>query len=147
MTPSITQVPSPAMKPLRPEWKPGYDSGDPRIDREHRGLVAHLVAIADAQESNSDFDTIYTLLSRLVRDTIDHFASEESVLIECGYPDLECHAGTHSRLAEKMTRLLSTHARSDLLALEALAALFYDAVVIHMVSDDRQYYPFLRTRQ
>ncbi len=131
------------MKPLRPAWQPEYACGHARIDHEHRSLVAHLNAIADAQEAQRDFRTVYALLSVLVQDCLAHFASEEKVLAACGYPDAEGHAQTHSQLAQKMTRLMREYAESDLMALEMIAALFYDAVVIHMLSDDRRFFPYL----
>ncbi len=132
------------MAPLRPNWQPSYASGNTQVDNEHQGLFEVLHSVADAIEEGKSAPTIYVLLNYLVRECIAHFSNEEALIRASGYPDADRHAEIHARLAARMTQLLAENAGKGVDEMEVVATLLYDAVVLHMLEEDRRFFPYVR---
>lgn len=132
------------MAPLRPNWQSSYASGHAQIDNEHQGLFEVLHSVADAIEEGKSAPTLFAQLNYLVHECVAHFANEEALIRANGYPETDRHAGIHERLATKMTRLLAENAGKGVDEMEVVATLLYDAVVLHMLEEDRRFFPYLR---
>lgn len=132
------------MAPLRPNWQPSYASGNTQVDNEHQGLFEVLHSVADAIEEGKSAPTIYVLLNYLVRECVAHFANEEALMRASGYPEADRHAEIHRRIAGRITQLLAENAGRGVDELEVVATLFYDAVVLHMLEEDRRFFPYVR---
>lgn len=79
-------------------WDNKYEIGHPRIDAEHRiflGLIIDLDRACHAGDSRGR-------LSRIIREIAAyarfHFVSEENIMIDLAYPELESHRRQHQRL-------------------------------------------------
>lgn len=77
-----------------------FITGHPVIDDEHRKIVDAINDVADAV-SAGDYDRCATLLDDFLQICTDHFASEEQLLAELGYPGLADHVVFHKELLIK----------------------------------------------
>ena len=78
-------------------WEDRYSVGDPEMDRQHRHLLALCNTLADcaiSTEEGSD-TTFHDILNELANYARTHFANEEKLLADTGYPDLTAHCDDH----------------------------------------------------
>jgi hemerythrin-like metal-binding protein len=81
---------------------PAWESGHPQIDEQHRKLVdlANSFLAAALQPESQPADAM-AALERLLENLARHFAYEEKLLSEAGYPGAADHAPLHARTAGK----------------------------------------------
>lgn len=77
-----------------------FITGHPVIDEEHGKIVDAINDVSDAI-SASDYERCATLLDDFLQICIDHFATEERLLEELGYPGLADHVVFHKELVIK----------------------------------------------
>jgi hemerythrin-like metal-binding protein len=81
--------------PIRVPWEADFSVGEPRIDAQHRELLAQCDLLADCCGSGDDedgrrrFDEALERLRTLAR---EHFAVELALLAGCAAEELEDHA-------------------------------------------------------
>lgn len=129
------------------KWKPEYSVGIASIDEEHKRLLMlgeELMYMAEAPEHFDYYDNLLKIFDELREYTLYHFESEEKVLAENGYPDLESHRIEHIFFVKKLGRLekkdienLQKEAITDLLRFVA------DWVTAHILKTDKLYTDFL----
>jgi len=78
-------------------WEDRYSVGDPEMDRQHRHLLALCNTLADCSISTEEgSDTAFhDILNELANYARTHFANEEKLLADTGYPDLTAHCDDH----------------------------------------------------
>lgn len=75
--------------PIQLSWDPDYSVGHDALDAQHRQILAHCEALAEAGEpAGAAFNGRLKALLALAE---EHFATEEVVLRQCAYPALEEH--------------------------------------------------------
>lgn len=77
-----------------------FITGHPVIDDEHRKIVDAINAVSDAVTAG-DYDRCAVLLDDFLQICTDHFATEERLLEELGYPGLADHIVFHKELLIK----------------------------------------------
>ena len=95
------------------EWTKEMELGHERIDAEHRIFLRLVNEFAERIEGGASTDALLRTLQEIRQYAAFHFVSEENVMEEIGYPDLQAHRECHEALLaavdEKM-RLLLSHA-------------------------------------
>jgi len=132
--------------PFHRQWTTADASGHPQLDAEHRALIDSVDEIAHAIAERRDAPAVFALLEAVVHDCIAHFASEDAVFRQAATQEAESHIQKHRELAEKMQNLLRHASDGSMASMEMVAALLYDPLVIHMVSEDQKLYPQLRAK-
>ncbi len=79
--------------PNRVTWDPRFNVGNETLDVQHKHFFDQCNALADCLDEASEagdrkFDQLFAGLMANAR---EHFAIEEALLVERGYPDLEDH--------------------------------------------------------
>ncbi|MFO1415291.1 MAG: hemerythrin domain-containing protein [Burkholderiales bacterium] len=126
------------------KWRDSDASGNAQIDREHRGLLETMAAVEAKIRAGAEPSSVYRLLEGVVEACTEHFANEEAIIGDSRYPEAIHHREEHAALAARMRALMKQHADGDLATMEMLTALFYEPLVLHMVRDDRAFFPYLR---
>lgn len=80
-------------------------SGVPEIDLQHQELVSIVNKLNDAVKNNAPRKDIYMLIAEVISFTRFHFAAEERLMAEAGYPELEAHKNKHKLLIEEALHL------------------------------------------
>lgn len=130
--------------PLQLVWRDLYRSGNLIVDRQHRQLFDHANALLQAVMSMAPRDEILARMRTLIDDVSAHFAEEERLHDEIGFPARVAHAAEHSRLLEKASRLFeSARDNAELPVADVFHFLAYEIVAQHLVMSDRGYFPYL----
>ncbi|MBL8721540.1 MAG: hemerythrin domain-containing protein [Myxococcales bacterium] len=121
-----------------------YRSGDPAIDREHAQLfeLANKV-LASSAVGYDDPSQLRLALDELIHHVRLHFAHEESLLAELGYPRLAAHRLSHARLLGEAVRLQTAAAGRRVPPGELVDFLARDVVARHLLVADREFFPLL----
>ena len=128
-------------------WEPSLAVGVVEIDAQHQALfdiASRIEAAATARESVGDLEELF---SALAERAIDHFADEERVMREVGYPLLPRHLQEHAFFKRQLAGLVSqwnTEGGSPavLMALRGFLALW---LTEHVTSSDQGIRAFLRS--
>ena len=129
-------------------WRDSWTSGHPLIDDQHRSLVqlANRVLGAALPGSGREVaaERVLAELDALLRHVVQHFADEEGVLHDVGYPKVRQHAAAHVALAGKATalRLDVANGKATLGALVDFIA--HDVIIRHMATADADFFPYVR---
>jgi hemerythrin len=75
------------------------------IDQQHRELVSMLNRLNDAVKNNESREDIYRIIDDVIAFTRLHFATEEQLMIQSGYTDIEWHKDKHKELIQDALHL------------------------------------------
>lgn len=79
-------------------WSDDYSVGVEEIDAQHKVLFGLLERLREAIHAKQGSVACGEILDELVAYTQEHFALEESLMREAGYPDLSVHEERHREL-------------------------------------------------
>lgn len=121
------------------KWKKSYETGNPIIDMQHKGLVDIINELHAAIKERGDIDYAYITYNELIKYTKIHFLREESLLINCNYKDLDKHKELHKKLTQRVHKLEEEFSknRKDI-CIETI--LFLKSWLIdHIIAEDLKY--------
>lgn len=75
------------------------------IDQQHLELVNMLNKLNDAVKNNETRQEIYRIIDEVITFTGAHFETEEQLMVQSGYADIEWHKGKHRELMEDARHL------------------------------------------
>lgn len=84
------------MKPFM-QWSEALSVGVPELDDDHKGLIAIINRLAEAEATGGPANWVFAELERYAR---DHFRREEDRLAAAGYEALEAHTRQHHAFIE-----------------------------------------------
>jgi two-component system cell cycle response regulator len=125
---------------IRFQWDEGMSVGVESIDQDHRRIIDIINQLSEAFEKGSGREVVAGLFDRLEEYASTHFAREERLMEEAGFPGLQEHAAQHKSFAGKIPELrdMLLEAAFPSVALETNLFL-YRWLVGHILSDDMAY--------
>ncbi len=132
-----------ASAPAYFRWQDEWASGDLRIDSQHRALIDSGALLARSIQSGENLTARRGLAAGIIADIARHFETEESILRDCGYPDLEGHHEIHETILDNARRIVAEFASGKLKPSLMLTFLIDDFVIGHMLEADSRYFPYL----
>jgi hemerythrin len=88
---------------LQITWRDGLSIGDAKIDVEHRVLVQQVNELNAGLVAQLENAEILRLMHRLLDVAAAHFANEERLLRDRGYPQVGQHRLVHETLIEQLS--------------------------------------------
>jgi hemerythrin len=70
------------------------------IEHQHHELVSLLTGLNEAITNRESRKIIYQLIDDVIAYTRLHFSTEEQLMAQSGYPDIEWHKNQHNQLLE-----------------------------------------------
>ncbi|MGE5505832.1 MAG: bacteriohemerythrin [Actinomycetota bacterium] len=126
------------------DWRDEFAIGDPVIDAQHRAFFAEVgqlrAAILSDQPQQRYADYCATFSHSLRR----HFADEEQLMAEMGYPGLDDHRSVHRHLLARVEAVRDQVAAAPCLLDCILASRSLIIMLIeHLLHDDMRLKAFL----
>lgn len=119
-------------------WTEQLNTGIEVIDQQHRRIVEYINQLEDARASGYPRTEISFIINELVDYTISHFAFEESMQEEAGYPFLKAHKKVHDLFAQRVAEYQTRFNRGEDVA-KALSSLLVTWLFNHIKRDDVDY--------
>ena len=127
--------------PNRVQWDPRFSVGNATLDAQHKRFIDQCNALADCLDEGSaageqKFDQRFAELMASAR---EHFAAEEALLAERGFPDLEAHRNEQGEFGFLVAEIATTD-NFDRDELQTFLALWWAG---HIAGAARQYRDYL----
>jgi hemerythrin len=129
------------VKEEKMKWDNSFAIGIEAIDKQHKQIFAHLLAIENSVAKRDPWHILHFFLAQMTEYMKFHLAVEETLLEIVRYPDRENHCGTHARLVEQIAKLEDRLQRKP--TEENLVGFFEDWFVRHVLASDRDYAAYI----
>ena len=122
-------------------WSEDFVTGVPALDEQHQALFRCVVELEQAAGERTMLSTCHALaqLSRYAR---EHFADEERLMREHGYPGIDSHIAAHRDFSHRLFELRRAYLDEDISS--ELIALLRAWLRFHVTTTDMDYVPYLR---
>lgn len=127
-------------------WQDEFNINVARIDEQHRKMLSLAQALHAAVSAGGDRTQLLNQLASLTGFTRMHFAFEEALMTEHGYPDLEAHRQEHASLLQRLEVLRQALEQGRPLQLAPSIEISDDWVLSHVDGADRKLGEFLNQR-
>ena len=129
------------------EWTEEMSVGVKAIDDDHKKLIDMLNQLNDGILAGQTAASLESVIEGLLRYTKYHFAREERLFTETGYPSGAAHKAEHDMLARRVSNLQMRFeaGQSFQLSMEAMEFL-KNWLTDHIMGSDQQYGPHLNAK-
>ena len=127
-------------------WKDEYSVGVEKIDRQHRHLFEIINKLIDHSGTSKDPELVSETLTEMLNYAKEHFTTEEELMQEYGYPEIEPHKEQHIYFF-KTTAELSVNAlnKQSMVASEIVEFLKM-WLTLHILKCDMKYKEFFKAK-
>lgn len=126
------------------EWKSEHSVNVWSIDLQHQKLFEIFNELYDAMRAGNVAQVVPAILKRLVAYCHTHFADEESLMLEAGYPNYLRHKTEHDKLAREVLTMESEFNENKVIRSLTLLTLLKEWLQTHILSSDKRYVAHLQ---
>ena len=132
--------------PKNYDWHPDYSVGIPALDAQHKRLLqlCQRISSCTIHPIPEGYDVLHYILRDMANYAEEHFRSEEQVLRDMHFPDLEKHLAEHRVYEAKLSEFLaslSAHHHEP----EQLAKFLGSSWVGHILHSDMDYAAYYKS--
>ena len=128
-------------------WTDQMCVGVKLLDNDHKKLVLLINELNEGIENNRDKQELDGVFENLVRFTRVHFAHEEQLLFETGYPAAAAHKQEHESMIQKIEALQARFRSGAPMAMHKDGVeLLKSWLFSHMYGADQEYAPYLEAQ-
>jgi len=133
--------------PLKIIWTERFSVGDALLDAQHQKLLIILQRASECMEDDSPRgrSLFHSILNDVCVYTATHFRTEEALLSQCHYPELEAHKAEHVAFLAQITELAFVASQGVVLKADLHRSLFL-WVSHHILESDMEYRPYLEKK-
>ena len=126
--------------PWRLDWSDELSVCIPEIDAEHQRFILLVNALNEAIVGRMDVEEIKKRMRSIMDDAVAHFAHEEKLFKEWGYPQAGEHAKQHAQIVLAMREIMTNFKRGGVEYEWIEAGLTIKQVLIeHILAEDMKY--------
>lgn len=120
-------------------WSDKLSVGVSVIDAEHKELINLLKDVHEAIETGQRREVLGAALDVLIAHTVAHFAHEEILFAETGYPDAEAHKNEHKALIEQILDVQRGYRAGELILSPDVLKFLRRWLILHIKTSDMKY--------
>jgi len=126
--------------PWRLEWNEGLSVHIPEIDAEHRQFICLINELNEAIGGRMTVQEIKKRMQAVQDDAVKHFAHEEALFREWGYPEADEHAMRHAEVLRALRQIMRHFERGGVDYEWIDAGLkVKEALIGHLLNEDMKY--------
>lgn len=130
------------------DWTEYYSVRNNLLDNQHQQLFDIINDLHQAIRTKQGEDRLAEVVRSLIDYTRSHFADEEKMMEEKGFPDYSQHKSAHQRLLQQVTDIEhKLHDGSESMAPDVLCFLLSEWLVKHIIDMDKQYTSYINEAQ
>ncbi|MGB8011821.1 MAG: bacteriohemerythrin [Terriglobales bacterium] len=127
-------------------WRPEYSVKIAEFDRQHQNLFRIIESLHEAIAAGRGHEVTEAVLANVVNYTIHHFAAEENLMEQHGFPGTSAHRIEHNTLTLEIARLQKEHAAGKPRVAERFLRFLLQWLEEHILKTDKEYVEFLCAR-
>lgn len=128
-------------------WNDEYKVGMKELDGQHLILFSIINQIDINIAAERTGDLIEDVLSALTAYVSYHFAFEEALMRQHGYPRLAEHIASHRRLSQTLDELAAGQRMTDVAQAVRIRKFAIDWLVDHIMQDDAEFADLVKAGQ
>lgn len=126
--------------PWRLEWSQTLSVGIPEIDAEHQCFIRLINELNMAISQRHSVEEVSACLRAIRNNAVAHFAHEEQLFAQFGYPDAANHTAIHAQLTLDLNEMLRQVEQGVLeYALIETGLKVKEVLVAHLLGEDMKY--------
>lgn len=126
------------------EWSTDLETGHSVIDEQHRGLFALANRLEECLACGADEpELVSDAIYRLNDYVIEHFADEEALMTQTGYPRASTHRSEHESLSADTMRLMAAYFNGESIAAARIAPFVTSWLQNHIRDEDMRFVRYL----
>jgi hemerythrin len=126
------------------EWNDTYSDQIREIDSQHKKLVAILNDLIEAMYAGHGCGALERVLNDLIRCTRTHFAFQERLMAEYGYPEYLSHKQVHAKMAAKVRDLKWQYEVGILFNAVQICNFLKTCLARHIMETDKKFAAFMK---
>lgn len=127
-------------------WQDKYSVGIGQIDDQHKQLIDMINELNDAMLAGKGRDVLMTVLNKLARYCLSHFAVEENLFDTHAYPKTADHKEKHHKMNAKVKALIDeVQSGKSTISIEVMNFL-KNWLDKHIMETDKKYGPYLNSK-
>ena len=128
------------------EWQENYSVGIQEFDEQHKSLIDIINTLHDSQKQNREWQTLAVILRSLMAYAANHFAVEEKLMVQYGYPDFDRHRLAHNEFVRTITNFQEDFQEARAVLPDELMHFLSEWLVGHILVVDKQYSLFFNEK-
>ena len=123
--------------------KDRHSVGIASIDAQHQEIMERVNLVADAVGQGTPASVLLEMMDELITFACAHFALEERLMTEYGYPDLESHVEEHRGMIQQINDLKEALRSPNPTKAALVSAFLTDWAELHILQADKEIGEFL----
>lgn len=130
-------------------WQDSFRLGNEMVDAQHFQIFQLLSELVGSCIDGSDVGRLKSTLDFLVDYTVRHFQEEESLQIQCGYPDYARHKQLHEAFIVEVSKIVERFEKdgSSTALSRDLNKIVIHWLINHIMQEDKKIGEHLRKQQ
>ncbi|MRR34747.1 bacteriohemerythrin [bacterium] len=120
-------------------WSDSLSVKVKQFDDQHKKLVDMANQLFDAMKTGKGSQVMGDILKQLISYTQTHFAAEERLMKQYGYPDFEAHKKEHNALVMQVVDLQKQFQEGKAVLTQNVMTFLRDWLTKHIQGDDKKY--------
>ena len=127
-------------------WKDEYSVGIEKIDRQHRHLFEIINKLIDRSAASSDSKLVSETLTEMLNYAKEHFTTEEELMQEYGYPEIESHKEQHIYFFKATAELSINALNNQSMVSREIVEFLKLWLTLHILKCDMKYKEFFKAK-
>ena len=127
-------------------WTDEYSVGVEKIDRQHRHLFEIINKLIERSAASADSKLVTETLTEMLKYAKEHFADEEEMMQEHGYPEIALHKKQHAYFIETTAELSINALNNQSMVASEIAEFLRLWWTTHILKCDMKYKEFFKAK-
>jgi hemerythrin len=127
-------------------WDERLSVGIQKIDAQHQELVKIINCLVENEDATGHSEPIAQVLDRMTQYAFYHFDTEETLMLQYGYPDYESHREEHTQFKMKTAKFCLDALQGKETLPDELLSYLRDWLTNHILKEDMKYKPYFLDR-
>ncbi len=128
-------------------WHEEYCTGNPLVDQQHQNLFKIVNSLHDAMMQGKGKQRLKETLDELIKYTVEHFVTEEKLMLQYNYPYYRDHKRKHDELTAQVSNLAAEFDEGNLLLNAEVLHFLNEWLIHHIKGEDLAMINFIRKKQ
>jgi hemerythrin-like metal-binding protein len=127
-------------------WNDAFNVGIKQFDEEHKQIIHLINNLQEGIEKKESIAVTGNVLGAMIEYAVNHFAHEEELMKEHGYPDFDSHRNVHDDFFVKVNELRGRFKIEGEPCADELMGFLEEWLIHHILNIDRKYGAFFRSK-